>query len=41
MKSKKSKQKEVKNKKIQKEKGINEIENDILSSPKNINLLIN
>ena len=38
MKSKKSKQKEVKNKKIQKEKGINEIENDILSSPKNINL---
>ena len=38
MKSKKSKQKEVKNKKIQKEKGINEMENDILSSPKNINL---
>ena len=38
MKSKKSKQKEVKNKKIQKEKGINDIENDILSSPKNINL---
>ncbi len=38
MKSKKLKQKEVKNKKIQKEKGINEIENDILSSPKNINL---
>ena len=38
MKSKKSKQKEVKNKKIQKEKGINEIENDILSSPKNIHL---
>ena len=38
MKSKKSKQKEVKNKKIQKEKGINEIENNILSSPKNINL---
>ena len=38
MKSKKSKQKEVKNKKIQKEKGINEIENDILSSSKNINL---
>ena len=38
MKSKKSKQKEVKNKKNQKEKGINEIENDILSSPKNINL---
>ena len=38
MKSKKSEQKEVKNKKIQKEKGIKEIENDILSSPKNINL---
>ena len=38
MKSKKSNQKEVKSKKIQKEKGINEIENDILSSPKNINL---
>ena len=38
MKSKKLNQKEVKNKKIQKEKGINEIENDILSSPKNINL---
>ena len=38
MKSKRSKQKEIKNKNIQKEKGINEIENEILSSPKNINL---
>ena len=38
MKSKKLKQKEIKNKRNQKEKGINEIENDILSSPKNINL---
>ena len=39
MKSKKSKQKEIKNKNSQKEKGINEIEKDILSSPKNINLV--
>ena len=39
MKSKKSKQKEIKNKNSQKEKGINEIEKDILSSPKNINLI--